>query len=131
MDEEIARAIDVLEKALSDSDQPSAVVIQPPDSGEFILGNRGGFVHLAITSLKAALGKAQSFENESWLVIEDLDWGIKGLKPDESAHIYLQAKLTRTQRIRRSIFGFLIVFLAALFLIVGSITIVRWIIHLI
>ncbi len=31
---EIEQAIDVLERALSDSDLPPAVVIQPPDSGE-------------------------------------------------------------------------------------------------
>ncbi len=126
---EIEQAIDVLERALSDSDLPPAVVIQPPDSGEFILGNRNGFVCLAMACLKAAMGKVQSFENESWIVAIEHDWGLKGLQPDENAHIYLPTKLTRSQKIRRSTILFLIFSLIVLWLAIGLITSIRWIIH--
>lgn len=100
-----------------------------PESGDFILGNRDGFVRLAVASLKAAQGEAQSFRNAKWVKIEDLDWGISGLKPDSSAHIYLPEKQSRFQKLWRSVFGLLAVLLLILFILVGFITSVRWALH--
>jgi len=125
----IEQAINLLERTLSDSDQPSAVVIQPPDSGEFILGNRNGFVCLATLCLKAAMGKVQSFENEQWIVAVEHDWDIKGLMPDENAQTYLPIKPTRFQIIRQSTILLSILSFIACCIVVGFITIVRWIVH--
>jgi hypothetical protein len=129
VEQEIARALEVLEAALPQLELPPAVVILPPDSGQFLIGNRGGFVHLAMASLKAAQGEEQRFKKVSWFVIEDLDWGVAGLKPDESAHIYLPAKQTRVQKAIRSATGLLVALLATVCLLVGFINIIRWIVH--
>ncbi len=64
----------------------------PPDSGEFIRGNSGGFLLLAIASLKAAQGQPQSFRVEPWIGVDENDWVLRGLKPDADAHLYLPKK---------------------------------------
>ena len=128
-EDEIAQALALLEATFSDSEKPPAVVIQPPDSGEFILGNRNGFVCLARLCLKAGMGKVQSFENEPWIVAVEHDWEIKGLMPDENAHTYLPIKPTRSQKIRQSIILYSILSFIVLCIIIGLITIVRWIAH--
>jgi hypothetical protein len=128
-EEEIAQVLTLLEPTFSDSEQPPAVVIQPPDSGEFILGNRNGFVCLATLCLKAAIGQIQSFENEPWIVAVEHDWEIKGLMPDENAQTYLPIKPTRFQKIRGSVILYSILFFIAFCIVVGFITIVRWIVH--
>jgi hypothetical protein len=114
---EILQALALLEKPEIDVAHPPAVVVMPPDSGDFILGNRDGFVRLAVASPKADRGEAQSFKDKDWVRIEDLDWGISGLKPDPSAHIW------------RSGLGSLVVLLLVLFILVGSITTVRLALH--
>ena len=126
-EEEIAQALALLEATFSDSEQPPAVIVLPPDDHAFMIGNRGGFVRLAMASLKAALGKEQSFKNEPWIVNQDIDWGIKGLKPDENAHISL-AELSRPRRFGNLI-GCSILIVAILLILIGLVTTVRWITH--
>jgi hypothetical protein len=87
--ERVDAALAILEAEQTQSNVLPATVIMPPDSGDFIIGNPEGFVHLAIASLRAAKGEKQSFKDHSWWVNYELDWAIPGLKPDSSAHIYL------------------------------------------
>jgi len=89
---EIEQAIALLETIKSDEGSSPAVVLMPPDSGEFIRGNSGGFVRLAIASLKAAQGQSQNFRGEPWIGIEEYDWILGGLKHDADAHLYLPKK---------------------------------------
>lgn len=126
-EEEIAKALALLEGPNADSDDSPAIVVLPPDSNAFVVGNRGGFVNLAVASLKAAQGKEQSFKKESWIAEDDLDWGIKGFKPDANAHTRL-AELTRPQRLGNLI-GCSVLVVVALFFIVGLIAVIRWIGH--
>ena len=123
----IAQALDLLATAASDSTHPAAMVVFPPDSGSFILGNRDGFIRLAAASLKAAQGEEQSFKGQPWVAIADLDWSIRGLKPDPSAHIYLPTRLTRFQKMREKGLGILMFLLVALCILVGLGTIIKWI----
>jgi hypothetical protein len=94
----IATALKTLESIENDSSYPAAAVVLPPDAG-FISGNSGGFVQLAISSLKAAQGTAQSFEGLPWVGAYEFDWILKGLTPDESTHINLLPKKTKRSRI--------------------------------
>jgi len=116
----------MLDAIPSDPTQPPATIVMPPDSGKFIIGNTGGFIRLAIASLKAAQGQKQDFKSEPWFRDADIDWTVKGLESDESAHVYLSPKLTRIQRIFRSIVGFLVPLLFAICLMVGVVTVVYW-----
>jgi hypothetical protein len=81
-----------LEAIENDESSSPAVVLMPPDSGEFIRGNSGGFVRLAIASLRAAQGQPQTFRHEPWLGVDEQDWILQGLKPDTNAHAYLPKK---------------------------------------
>lgn len=126
----VSQALSVLESTIGNSANPPAIIVLPPDSGKFIVGNRDGFIRLAVASLKAAQGEEQPFKRESWVSVEDLDWGVAGLKPDDSAHIYLRTPRTRLQRLRSKVFGFVAALLLLLCLLVGFCTIVRWIFHL-
>jgi hypothetical protein len=92
--ESIQTALEALEKIEDNSLHPAAMIVMPPDAG-FINGNSTGFVKLAIASLKAAQGEAQSFKGQSWVGTGDYDWMLGGLTPDENAHIYLPPKKTR------------------------------------
>jgi hypothetical protein len=89
--ESIQNVLDTLEKIEDESPHPSAMIVMPPDVG-FISGNSSGFVKLAIASLKAAQGKAQSFKEAPWVGACEYDWMLSGLTPDENAHIYLPKK---------------------------------------
>lgn len=87
----IDAALAMLENvSLIQNEQPAVVRLAPPDNSAFLLGNRDGFVQLAIASLRAAQGQDQSFKKVPWVCEEDLDWGLLGLKYDSSAHIYLR-----------------------------------------
>ena len=123
----IAQALDLLETAASDSTHPPAMIVLPPDSSRFILGNRDGFIRLAAASLKAAQGEEQSFKGQPWVHTEELDWRIDGLKPDPSAHIYLPTRFTRFQEMRQKVLGILVFLLVVLCLLVGLGTIIKWI----
>ncbi len=123
-------ALAVLEKEQVDSARPPAVVIMPPDSGEFIIGNAEGFVRLAVASLKAAKGEKQSFKDYPWWVNYELDWTIPGLKPDADAHVYLPAKATGFRLILSKLWGYGAPPFLAVCLVVGLGTIIRWIVHL-
>ena len=93
----ISQALNILESDDVNSAHPPAIIILPPDSGQFIVGNRDGFIRLAVASLKAARGEEQPFKREPWVVVEDLDWSVAGLKHDASAHIYSRTQRTRLQ----------------------------------
>lgn len=123
------RARTLLEQAVSELENPPAVIVFPPDSDAFIVGNRGGLIRLAIASLKAAEGKTQQFRNESWVTDLEPDWSVKGLKFDASAHLYLPEARSKGFRIRQKALGILVALAFASCLIVGFITIVRWILH--
>jgi hypothetical protein len=122
---EIERALAMLDTPDSDANHPAAMIVLPPGSGDFIIGNRDGFVRLARAALRAAQGEQQSFKDASWVCAQDLNWSVAGLKMDESAHIYLPVKLTRFEKLRQSIFGLIIVALVLICLFVGFVTVVR------
>jgi len=98
----------------------------PPDSGKFIIGNTGGFIRLAIAALHAAQGQKQDFEGEPWFRNEDFDWTVKGLEPDDSAHVYLPPEQTRFKQIVGSIFSYMLMVLIVGCLLVGFVNIVHW-----
>jgi hypothetical protein len=89
---EIAQAIALLENIDEDPAYPPSVILMSPDSGNFINGNAGGFVHLAIASLRAAQGEQQSFKNASWVGVDETDWILHGLTPNADAHLYRPTK---------------------------------------
>jgi hypothetical protein len=88
---ELDEAIRLLENLPCDCEHPPAMIVLPPDAG-FISGNPGGFVHLAIASLRAAQGQEQSFRDKPWAGQWEYDWMLAGLKPDAEAHRYLPTK---------------------------------------
>src|SRR5260370_41186236 len=87
-----------------ESDAPTAMVVMPPDMGESILGNRGGFLRLAIATARAAQGQNQNLNKQPWVCHEDVDWQIEGLSYAEYAHIHLPEKPTKSQRTRQNAF---------------------------
>ena len=122
----IAEALARLEIIENTSADPPAMIVLPPDSGQFIIGNSGGFVSLAIAALKAAQGEPQPFKDARWVGQKDLDWALKGLQHDPSAHIYLPPKPTIWLNILRFIVPvFLMLCLAA-----GFVSVIRWGYHL-
>jgi hypothetical protein len=127
--ERVDAALAILEAEQTQSNVLPATVIMPPDSGDFIIGNPEGFVHLAIASLRAAKGEKQSFKDHSWWVNYELDWAIPGLKPDSSAHIYLPPKLTGFKLLLSKAWGYGAPVLVVICLVVGLGTIIRWAMH--
>ena len=92
-DDVLVKALALLEAALAgagkDEAHPPAMVVMPPDEVSFIKGNRDGLLRLAIAALKAARGEKQLFAKSGWVYEVDLDWGLKGIELDESAHLYI------------------------------------------
>jgi hypothetical protein len=70
--ESIQTALEALENVEDDPLHPAAMIVMPPDAG-FINGNSSGFVKLAIASLMAAQGEAQSFKGLPWVGTGDYD----------------------------------------------------------
>jgi hypothetical protein len=92
MDEKIETAIALLEGEAAKSDKPPAMVVMAPDMGESILGNRAGFLRLAIAAVRASQGESQNLDMQPWVCHEDDDWQIRGLSFDEYAHMHLPEK---------------------------------------
>jgi hypothetical protein len=88
-------ALAALEQARLATEESPAIIRLAPDSDAYVLGNRDGYVQLAIASLKAAQGHNQSFKNVPWVDTEEEDWGLHGLRYDSSAHVYLRSPETR------------------------------------
>lgn len=126
-DEELEQIIGQLSTLAATEDKPPAMVVVAPDQGESILGNRGGFLHLAVSALKAARGEEQKFKNAEWVCHEDIDWQIAGLKPDPLAHVYRPEKRTRFQRLRGEVFGGVLLLAVFGFLVTGWITFWNWV----
>lgn len=125
----VAIALEMLGSLQSDANRPPAAVVMPPGQGDFIVGNSGGFVQLAIAALRAAGGEEQLFKKESWWIDYDLDWSIKGFKPDPDAHIYLPPTKTRFQNLWRNLLGLCVVAAILTSLLVGAVTIFTWLMH--
>src|SRR4051794_18958853 len=121
--EDLERVVAMLDAIPNDPAQPAATIVMPPDSGKFIIGNTGGFIRLAIAALKAAQGQKQGFKAEPWFSNEDLDWAVKGLEHDDSAHVYLPSRQTRIQRTINSFWGCTITLLIAVCILVGFVNI--------
>jgi hypothetical protein len=98
-DQSIEVAISALEQASIDSIQSPAIVRLAPDNDAYVLGNRDGYVKLAIASLRAAQGNDQSFKDTPWVSTEELDFGFSGLRYDPAAHTYLRPPRTRVGRV--------------------------------
>jgi len=128
--ESVEAALAVLKDVQANSTKPPATVVMPPDSGDFIIGNAEGFVHLAIASLKAAKGEKQSFKDYPWWVNYELDWSIPGLKPDPSAHTYLPVTNTGLRLFWSKAWGYGAPLFMAICLAVGVLTIIRWLMRL-
>ncbi|MBB5343634.1 hypothetical protein [Tunturibacter empetritectus] len=127
MDEKIETAIALLEEEAAKSDKPPAMVVMAPDMGESILGNRAGFLRLAIAAVRASQGESQNLDSQPWVCHEDADWQIKGLSFDEYAHMHLPEKLTPWKERRQKILGILVVAFVAGCLAIGFGTILHWI----
>ena len=123
---EIQEAIKILENI--NSEKP-ALVVMPPDFPNFLQGNRGGLVNLAIASLRAAEGEKQTFKNNPWLVVQDYDFDLAGIELDEDAHIYLPPVLTKRQTFRKNFWGAVVGLLVVASIAVGFVTIIYWLIH--
>ncbi len=102
----------------------------PPGQGDFIIGNSGGFIQLAIAALRAAGGEERLFKKESWWIDYDLDCSIKGFKPDPDAHIYLPPTKTRFQKLWRNLLSLCVVAFILAALLVGSLKIFTWMMHM-
>ena len=124
--ESINAALETLQLTEQSSAEHPAMIFFPPDSGKFIVGNRDGYVQLAIASLKAAQGSTQSFKEAPWVAEVDLDWALAGLQYDPSAHIYLPPKQTTWGRFWNATAPLVL----AVCFIVGVGTIVYGLIHL-
>ena len=126
-DDEIETIIDRLSTLASEEEKPPAMVVVAPDMGDPILGNRGGFLHLAIASLQAARGQEQKFKDADWVYHDDADWWIQGLKPDPLAHVYIPEKQTRFQQIRGQMLGYALLFAIVGLFGAGLISVAGWI----
>jgi hypothetical protein len=127
MDEKIESAIALLEEEALTLDKPPAMVVMPPDMGESILGNRGGFIRLAVAAMRAAQGQNQDLIKQPWVCAEDFDWQIKSLSYDEYAHIHLPEKPTKWQRRRQNAIGLAVGLSLMGCLAVGFLTITHWV----
>jgi hypothetical protein len=130
MDEKIESVIAILEDEVLKSEKPPAMVVLPPDVGQSILGNQGGFIRLAIASLNASQGENQEFTKQPWVCHEDCDWTIVGLSYDEEAHIHLPEKPTKWKQRRSKAIGLMALLSSVGCLSVGLITIIHWIYRL-
>ena len=126
-DDEIERIIAQISSLAAAEEKPPAMVVVAPDQGESILGNRGGFLHLAVASLKAARGEEQKFKDADWVCHEDFDWQIAGLKPEPLAHIFLPEKRNRFQILRGEILGSLLLLVVFGLLAAGVVTLWSWV----
>ncbi|HEY6375353.1 MAG TPA: hypothetical protein VIX90_07485 [Edaphobacter sp.] len=70
-----------LESFASNSEKAIVTVSADEECGHLI-GNRVGFIRLAIVSLDAAQGKRVNFENHKWL--KSGDWLLEGFSYDEA-----------------------------------------------
>jgi hypothetical protein len=126
MDEDLQTAIGLLEREAEQNEKTPAMVVLPPDMGDSMLGNREGFILLAVAALKAAQGQDQKFAKEPWVCHEDADWQIAGLKFDALAHMHLPEKPTKWQQRRQNASGLAIgLFLIGCFT-TGVVTILHW-----
>ena len=125
----IIEALALLESARDSIDETPAMVVLPPDADQFIIGNRGGLVRLAIAALKAEQGEQQSFVRSDWVFEDDLDWGIKGLALDEHAHLYIPEKTSKVRQLlgKTTGYGFLIVIVIVF--VAGIMSISHWLWH--
>ena len=126
MNQKIDAAITLLEEEALNSDKPPAMVVLAPDMGESILGNRGGFLRLAIVAAKAAQGENQNLDEQPWVCHEDVDWQIEGLTFDALAHFHLPERATRWQNLRQQIIGYIVLILIVACFVVGLGTIAGW-----
>jgi hypothetical protein len=128
MDEKIEAAIALLEEEALKSEKPPAMIVMVPDHEKSILGNKGGFLRLAVAAVRASQGQNQNLDKQPWVCNEDLDWQIEGLSYHASAHIYLPEKATKWQRRRQNAIGLTVISLLMGCLAVGFVTIVHWIV---
>jgi len=96
-----------LQAIIDQTDEVPSVVIM---SAEFV-GNRTGYIALALAALRASRGEQIELKKEEWCSVEDLDYRITRFKYDESAHIYRPEIPSRRRRILGNLMslGFLLV----------------------
>jgi len=126
-DEELEGIIARISSLAAAEDKPPAMVVVAPDQGESILGNRGGFLHLAVAALKASRGEEQKFKAATWVCQNDFDWQIAGLKPDTDAHLHIPEKRTRFQRLRGEILGSVLLLVVFGILAAGVVSLWNWV----
>jgi hypothetical protein len=126
MDEKIEAVLALLEEEALKSEEPPATIVMVPNHEQSILGNRGGFLRLAIATVRAAQGHSQNLDKQPWFCNEDLDWQIKGLSFDDSAHTYLPKKKTEWLRRRQNALSLALGLFLLGCLTVGFLTIVHW-----
>jgi len=120
MNEKIEAAIALLEQELAQPGGPPAVVVMESDSHS-ILGNRGGYLNLALASLSAAQGQDQELGDQAWA------WEIDTLKFNADAHIDPPKRITEWHRRAKNALNLALLALILTFLIIGLLTVLRWI----
>jgi len=125
----IEQALAILETASTHVAEPHAMVVLPPDSDRFIIGKKGGLIRLAIATLRAAQGEKQSFANSAWVYEDDMDWGIKGIQLDATAHLFIPERKSKTRLLIEKVASYSVVIAIASIFVVGVVTISNWLGH--
>jgi hypothetical protein len=105
------------------------MVVLPPDADQFMIGNRGGLVRLAIAALKAEQGERQSFAKSDWVFEDDLDWGVKGLALDEYAHLYIPEKTSKGRQFLGSVAAYVLLAVIVIIFVAGVASVSHWLWH--
>ena len=116
-----------LESVVSNSSQPIVTAYGGDSTGVELIGNRPGFIRLAITSLEAAQGNNINFEHHTWLRATD---GVRldGFSYDEAGGEVPEISKFRARMTQ--IFGFVIVLLIAGIFVLGVASAYQHIRHL-
>jgi hypothetical protein len=125
----VEQALAILENASTHVAEPHAMVVLPPDSDRFIIGNKGGLIRLAIATLRAAQGEKQSFVDSDWVYEDDIDWSVKGIELDETAHTFIPEKKSKTRLVLEKVVSYSVVIAIVSVFVVGIVTISHWLWH--
>jgi hypothetical protein len=125
----VEQALAILEIANSHVAEPHAMVVLPSDSDRFIIGNKGGLIRLAIATLRAAQGEKQSFVNSDWVYEDDIDWGVKGIELDETAHVSIPEKKSKVRLVIEKLVAYTVLIAIVSIFVVGIVTLSHWLWH--
>lgn len=73
-------------ESLASNGEKAIVTVSADEECGHLIGNRAGFIRLAIVSLEAAQRNSSIFENHKWLKSDD--WLLEGFSYDEAVLKY-------------------------------------------